>query len=82
MQPHPERSDGDYERSKFSHNFNKNHLLFELNLLHKSRWPKQYGQINNFATAQLRKDTPSLIDVNGFGRPKEFSGKKRISNRG
>ena len=32
--------------------------------------------INNLATAQVRKDTPSLIDVNGFGRPKEFSGKE------
>ena len=31
--------------------------------------------INNLATAQVRKDTPSLIDVNGLGRPKEFSGK-------
>ena len=26
--------------------------------------------INNLATAQVRKDTPSLIDVNGLGRPK------------
>ena len=32
--------------------------------------------IDNLATAQVRKDTPSLIDVNGFGRPKEFSGKE------
>ena len=32
--------------------------------------------INNLATAQVRKDTPSLIDVKGFGRPKEFSGKE------
>ena len=31
--------------------------------------------INNLATAQVRKDTPSLIDVKGVGRPKEFSGK-------
>ena len=30
--------------------------------------------INNLATAQGRKDTPSLIDVKCFGRPKEFSG--------
>ena len=28
----------------------------------------------NLATAQVRKDTPSLIDVKGLGRPKEFSG--------
>ena len=26
--------------------------------------------INNLATAQVRKDTPSLIVVNGLGRPK------------
>ena len=32
--------------------------------------------INNPATAQVRKDTPSLIDVKGLGRPKEFSGRE------
>ena len=32
--------------------------------------------INNLATAQVRKDTPSLIDVKGVGRPKEFSGRE------
>ena len=32
--------------------------------------------IDDFATAQVRKDTPNLIDVNGLGRPKEFSGKE------
>ena len=32
--------------------------------------------INNLAIAQVRRDTPSLIDVNGFRRPKEFSGKE------
>ena len=30
--------------------------------------------INDLATAQIRKDTPSLIDVKGLGRPKEFTG--------
>ena len=29
--------------------------------------------INNLATAQVRKDTPSLIDVIGLGRPEEFT---------
>ena len=29
--------------------------------------------INNLATAQVWKDTPSLIDVKGHGRPKDFS---------
>ena len=28
--------------------------------------------INNLARAQVRKDTPSLIDVKGLGRSKEF----------
>ena len=28
------------------------------------------------ATTQARKDAPSLIDVNGLGRPREFSGKE------
>ena len=32
--------------------------------------------INNLATAQVRKDTPSLIDVNGVGRPKAFAGRE------
>ena len=32
--------------------------------------------INNLATAQGTKDTPSLIDVKGMGRPKELSGKE------
>ena len=32
--------------------------------------------IKNLATAQVRKDTPSLIDVKGLGRPKEFSGRE------
>ena len=32
--------------------------------------------INNLATAQGEKDTPSPIDVKGLGRPKEFSGKE------
>ena len=26
--------------------------------------------INNLATAQVRKETPSLIDMKGLGRPK------------
>ena len=32
--------------------------------------------INNLATAEGKKDTPSLIDVKGLGRPKEISGKE------
>ena len=34
------------------------------------------GTQKNLATAQVRKDTPSLIDVSGLGRPGEFSGKE------
>ena len=30
--------------------------------------------IKNLATAEVRKVTPSLIDVKGLGRPKEFTG--------
>ena len=33
--------------------------------------------INNLATVQVRKYTPSLKDVKGFGRPKEFIGRER-----
>ena len=32
--------------------------------------------INHLATAQVRKDTASLINAKAFGRPKEFSGKE------
>ena len=32
--------------------------------------------INNLATAQVRKETLSLIDVKGLGRPKEFTGRE------
>ena len=35
--------------------------------------PMAVRAINNLATAQVRKDTPSLIDVKGLGRPKEFT---------
>ena len=36
---------------------------------------------NNLATAQVRKDTLSLIDVKGLGLPKEFSGKEEDSQQ-
>ena len=36
--------------------------------------------INNLATAQVRKDTPSLIDVNGLGRPRNSLAGRRIFN--
>ena len=32
--------------------------------------------INNLETAQVRKDTPSLIDVKGLGCPKDFTGRE------
>ena len=38
----------------------------------QSRLEEAVRAINNLATAQVRKDTPSLIDVNGLGRPKEL----------
>ena len=37
--------------------------------------------INNLATAQVRKDTPSLIDVKGLGRPKPFTGRDEVFQR-
>ena len=37
--------------------------------------------INNLVTAQVRSDTPSLIDVKGLGRPKEFSGEEEDVQR-
>ena len=32
--------------------------------------------INKHATAHVRRDTPSLIDVKGFGRSREFTGRE------
>ena len=37
--------------------------------------------INNLAIAQVRKDIPSLIDVKGLGRPKEFFSKEEDVQR-
>ena len=37
-------------------------------------WTCRLRAINNLGTPQVRKDTPSLIDVKGLGRPKEFAG--------
>ena len=37
--------------------------------------------INNLATAHVRKDTPSVIDVEGLGRPTEFTGREEDFQR-
>ena len=37
---------------------------------------------NNLATAHVRKDTASLIDVKGLGRPKEFTGREEDFQQG
>ena len=50
--------------SKLSHSHNKNSSAYAARTT------------NNLATAQVRQDTPSLIDVKGLGRPKEFSGRE------
>ena len=42
----------------------------------ESRLADAVRAINILATAQVRKDTPSLIDVKGLGRPKDFFGKE------
>ena len=38
----------------------------------ESRLAYEVRANNNLETAQVRKDTPTLIDVKGFGRPKEL----------
>ena len=38
--------------------------------------------INKLATSQVRKDTLSLIDVNGHGHPKDSQPRNRILNSG
>ena len=39
-------------------------------------WTRCGSASDQTISAQVRKDTPSLIDVNGFGRPKEFCSKE------
>ena len=50
-------------------------------MLHKSRLQQQYRQSTILPQHQVRKDTPSLIDVNGLGRLKEFTGKEEDFQR-
>ena len=47
-----------------------------LKLLTKTGYADAERAINNLATAQVRKDTPSLDDVKGLGRQTEFSDKR------
>ena len=39
-------------------------------------WTCRGSSSDQHATAQVRRETPSLIDVEGLGRPKEVSGKE------
>ena len=58
-------------------NCSKNYLLtLRAQVAAESGLADAVRAINNLATAQVRKDTPSLIDVKGLGRPKEFSGRE------
>ena len=55
------------------------HELFSLQAQVASQvqdFRKQYGQSTIWPQLKIPKDTPSLIDVNDLGRPKEFSGKE------
>ena len=51
-------------------------LSLRAQVIAQSGLPEAVRATNKLATAQVRKDTPSLIDVNGLGCPKEFSGKE------
>ena len=62
--------------SKLSYSYNRNSTRWELKLAAESGVADAVRAINNLATAQVRRDTPSLIDVKGLGRPKEFSGRE------
>ena len=42
----------------------------------QSRLADAVRTVNNLATAQVRTETPTLIDVKGLGRPKEFIGRE------
>ena len=51
-------------------------LTFRAPIASRVQMSEAAREIDNLATAQAQKDVPSLIDVNGFGRPKEFCGKE------
>ena len=49
-------------------------FTFRAQMAEESGFADVVRPINNLATAQVRKDISSLIDVKGLGRPKEFIG--------
>ena len=57
-------------------NFSKRVLTLAAQIADQSGLADTVRAINYLATAQGKKDTPSLIDVKGLGRPKELSGKE------
>ena len=69
------------QRNKFFLNRSKNFFTLRAQVAAESGFADAVRAINNLATAQVRKDTPSLIDVKGLGRPKEFSGKEEDFQR-
>ena len=56
--------------------------LFEAQVASRIQMSEALRVIGNLAAAQVRKNTPSLIDVNGLGHPKEFflARRRRTSN--
>ena len=54
----------------------QDHFTLRAQVAAESELADAVRAIDNLVTTQVRKDTPSLIDVKGLGRLKEFSGKE------
>ena len=59
-----------------SPNFNEKYSICVHKVTSQSRLADAVRAVNNLATAQVRTETPTLIDVKGLGRPKEFIGRE------
>ena len=71
MEPHPEE-----ERCRRLWSTNKSFFAQRAQVAARSGLAEAVRAIDILATAQGKKDPPSLIDVKGLGRPREFSGKE------
>ena len=70
------RNDIDDDGAKLLRNFNKKLFTLRARVAAESGLADAVRAISSLATAQVREDTPSLIDVKGLGRPKEFNGRE------
>ena len=76
MEPHPEEERCPMTMEQVVTQLEQEVFTLRAQVASESGLADAVRAINNLATAQVRKDTPSLIDVKGLGRPKEFTGRE------